>query len=62
MLVFVGSIAVLLICHFGLSSIDEDYANKNAGYWPEPLDYKDVGPFEFEFHQYESIVLNAVAN
>jgi hypothetical protein len=38
-LAFVGSIAVLLICHFGLSSIDEDYANKNAGDWPEPLDW-----------------------
>jgi hypothetical protein len=38
-LVFVASIAVLLICHFGLSSIDEDYANKNAGYWPKPLDW-----------------------
>jgi hypothetical protein len=33
-LVFVASIAVLLICHFGLSSIDEDYASKNTGYWP----------------------------
>jgi hypothetical protein len=38
-LVFVSSIAVLLICHFGLSSIDEDYAHKNAGYWPKPLDW-----------------------
>src|SRR5437764_189166 len=38
-LVFVASIAVLLICHFGLSSIDGDYANKNAGYWPKPLDW-----------------------
>src|SRR5262249_4405671 len=38
-LVFVASIAVLLICHFGLSSVDEDYANKNAGYWPKPLDW-----------------------
>jgi len=38
-LVFVASIAVLLICHFGLSSIDEDYANKNAGYGPKPLDW-----------------------
>jgi hypothetical protein len=27
---------VMLICHFGLSSIDEEYANKNAGYWPKP--------------------------
>ena len=31
-LVFVASIAVMLICHFGLSSIDEEYGNKNAGY------------------------------
>jgi hypothetical protein len=38
-LIFVASIAVLLISHFGLSSIDEDYANKNAGYWPKPLDW-----------------------
>jgi hypothetical protein len=38
-LIFVASIAVVLICHFGLSSIDEDYANKNAGYWPKPLDW-----------------------
>ena len=35
---FVSSIAVLLICHFGLSRIDEDYAHKNAGYWPKLLD------------------------
>jgi hypothetical protein len=38
-LVFVASIAVMLICHFGLSSIDEEYANKNAGYWPKRLDW-----------------------
>ena len=38
-LVFVASIAVMLICHFRLSSIDEEYANKNAGYWPERLDW-----------------------
>jgi hypothetical protein len=38
-LVFVVSIAVMLICHFGLSSIDEEYANKNSGYWPKPLDW-----------------------
>ncbi|HTU40121.1 MAG TPA: hypothetical protein VMF10_00325 [Candidatus Aquilonibacter sp.] len=38
-LVFVASITVLLICHFGLSSIDEDYANKNPGYWPKPPDW-----------------------
>jgi hypothetical protein len=36
-LVFVVSIAVLLICHFALTSMDETYANKNAGYWPKPL-------------------------
>lgn len=40
-LVFVASIAVVLICHFGLSSIDEEYANKNAGYWPKPLDWTE---------------------
>jgi hypothetical protein len=38
-LVFAGSIAVLLICHFALSSMDEAYANKHAGYWPKPLDW-----------------------
>jgi hypothetical protein len=38
-LLFVGSIAVMLICHFGLSSIDEEYANNNAGYWPKPRDW-----------------------
>src|ERR1700734_858219 len=38
-LLFVASIAVMLICHFGLSSIDEEYANNNAGYWPKPLDW-----------------------
>ena len=38
-LVFVASIAVLLICHFALTSMDEAYANKNAGYWPKPLDW-----------------------
>jgi hypothetical protein len=38
-IIFVASIAVLLICHFGLSSINEDYANKNAGYWPKPLNW-----------------------
>jgi hypothetical protein len=37
--VFVVSIAVMLACHFGLSSIDEEYANKNSGYWPKPLDW-----------------------
>jgi len=37
--VFIASIAVMLICHFGLSSIDHEYANKNAGYWPKPLDW-----------------------
>lgn len=38
-LVFVASIAVLLVCHFALASMDETYANKNAGYWPKPLDW-----------------------
>jgi len=38
-LVFVASVAVMLTCHFALSRIDEEYANKNAGYWPEPLDW-----------------------
>jgi hypothetical protein len=37
--VFVASIAVLLICHFVLTSMDETYANKDAGYWPKPLDW-----------------------
>ena len=38
-LVFVASIAVMLTCHFCLSSIDEEYANKNAGYWPKRSDW-----------------------
>jgi hypothetical protein len=38
-LVFVVSIAVLLICHFALTSMDETYANQNVGYWPKPLDW-----------------------
>jgi hypothetical protein len=38
-LLFAASIAVMLVCHFGLSSIDEQYANKDAGYWPKPLDW-----------------------
>ena len=38
-LLFVASIAVMLICHFGLSSIGDVYANENAGYWPKPLDW-----------------------
>jgi hypothetical protein len=37
-LVVIASIAVMLICQFGLSSIDEEYANRNSGYWPKPLD------------------------
>lgn len=36
-LLFVASIAVMLICHFGLSSIDEEYANKNADTGPNDL-------------------------
>jgi hypothetical protein len=38
-LIFVASIGVLLICHFARSSMDEAYANKNAGYWPKPIDW-----------------------
>jgi hypothetical protein len=38
-LIFVASIAVMLICHFVLTSMDETYANRNAGYWPKPLDW-----------------------
>lgn len=38
-LVLVTSIAVMLIGHFALSSIDEECANKKAGYWPKPLDW-----------------------
>src|SRR5580692_10665997 len=34
-LVFLTSIAVLLICHSVLTSMDEAYAAKNAGYWPK---------------------------
>ena len=33
--------------------------NYEAGVWRD--DYKDVGPFEFEFHDYESALLNGVA-
>ena len=38
-LVFVASIAVLLICHFALADMDETYAAKHAGYWPKPPDW-----------------------
>jgi hypothetical protein len=38
-LVFLTSIAVLVICHSVLTSMDEAYAAKNAGYWPKPLDW-----------------------
>ena len=38
-LVFVASIAVVLICHVALTSMDGTYANKDAGYWPKPLDW-----------------------
>ena len=38
-LVFVASIAVLLICHFAVSRMDETYANKNAGYWPKLVNW-----------------------
>jgi hypothetical protein len=37
-LIFVISMAALLICHFMLTSMDETYA-ANAGYWPKPLDW-----------------------
>jgi uncharacterized membrane protein YvbJ len=43
-LVFVASIAVLLICHFALTSMDETYANRDAGYWPKPLDWSAPSP------------------
>ena len=38
-LVFVASIAVLVICHSVLSNMDEAYANKHAGYWPKPFNW-----------------------
>jgi hypothetical protein len=40
-------------CDFGYEN------NYEAGVWRD--DYKDVGPFEFDFHQYESALLDAVA-
>jgi hypothetical protein len=42
-LTFVGSIALLLLCHVGLTEIDESYRAKAAtGYWPRPLDWKSL--------------------
>jgi hypothetical protein len=41
-LVFVASIAVLLICHSVLTNMDETYAAKNEGYWPKPLDWSTL--------------------
>ena len=39
-LLFVASIAVLLICHFFLTELDETYAAKGpTGYWPKPGDW-----------------------
>jgi len=37
--VFVTSIAVVLICHSVLTRMDETYAAKYAGYWPKLLDW-----------------------
>jgi hypothetical protein len=37
--VFVASIAVLLISHSILSNVDEAHANKHAGYWPTPFNW-----------------------
>lgn len=36
-LLFGASIAVLLICHFALTSLDENYINEHMkdGYWPQ---------------------------
>jgi hypothetical protein len=41
LLLFVASIAVLLICHFALTNLDQTYAEKHGstGYWPKPLDW-----------------------
>ncbi len=39
-LVFIGSIVVLLACHFALTELDETYAAKGpTGYWPKRLDW-----------------------
>jgi hypothetical protein len=40
-LLFVASIAVLLICHFVLTNLDETYAaeHNSVGYWPKPIDW-----------------------
>jgi hypothetical protein len=38
-LIFVISMAALLICHSVLTSVDETHAAKHAGYWPKPLDW-----------------------
>jgi hypothetical protein len=45
-LIFVISMAALLICHSILTSMDETYAAKNAGYWPKPLDWGTPAKFE----------------
>jgi hypothetical protein len=37
--IFVISIAVLLICHSILTSMDDTYAAKKAGCWPKTLDW-----------------------
>lgn len=39
-LLFVASIAVLLICHVVLTELDETYAAKGpTGYWPKPSEW-----------------------
>jgi hypothetical protein len=44
-LAFVGSIVVLLICHFVLSDLDENYIDEHMkdGYWPTgPIDWSPL--------------------
>jgi len=49
---FIASIAVLLVCHFALTSLDQTYAAKHdsTGYWPKPIGWggspKTKGPNE----------------